>query len=176
MSGTIPSASQRHRVPVRPMPGLDLVDDQKDIQFVTDGTDFLQIAFGRNDNAGFTLDRLQDHGGDGFPNLPQILNGSADGGSVAVLHVLHLLNQREIGLAIDPFGREREGTAGLAVKSVGSGDEPLALTFETGQFHGNLNGFGTAVGEEALLQVTGSAVCHGLGQVTAEGIDEFLGV
>ena len=90
--------------------------------------------------------------------------------------MLHLLKQREIGLAIDPFGREREGTAGLAVKSVGSGDEPLALTFETGQFHGDLNGFGTAVGEEALLQVTGSAVCHGLGQVTAEGIDEFLGV
>ena len=56
------------------------------------------------------------------------------------------------------------------------GDIPPAAGGDPGQLQGHLHRLGAAVGEEAVLQLPGGDVRHGLGQVAPQGVQQLLGV
>ncbi len=90
--------------------------------------------------------------------------------------MLDLLHHRGVGHTVGGLAADGDGTHGLAVEGTDRGDVPASARCDTGQFQSHLNSLGTAVGEEALLQIAGGDVCHGLCEISAKRIQQLLRV
>ena len=119
-SGRMPSCSYANQRPVRPRPGLHLVEDQQHVVLVAELAQPGQIAVGRHDDAGLALDRLDQHGrGVGRDR-------ALDRGEVAERHRLEARRERAEAVAIVGLGRERRHRGGAAVE-VAVSDDDLGL-------------------------------------------------
>ena len=65
-SGSMPKCSEANHLPVRAKAGLDFVRNEEDAVLAADILQKLEIVAGRNDEATFAVDRLDDQGSDGF--------------------------------------------------------------------------------------------------------------
>ena len=156
--------------------GLDLVEDERDAGLVADLTHCLKVAFGRDNDAGLALDRLEDYGGDLLADLLEVLYCLPDVIRDAVADVLDLLNHRSVGSAVGALPADGDRAHGLPVEASYCGDEPAAARRDARELEGHLDRLGAAVREEAVLQVARGDGGHRLREVAAERIEQLLGV
>ena len=156
--------------------GLDLIEDERHAGLVADPADSLQVAIGRDNDARLALDGLEDYGSDLLADRLEVRDCLPDVIGDTVADVLHLLHHRAVGLAVGALAAYRDRAHGLPVEAADRGDEPAAARRDARELERHLDGLGAAVREEAVLQVARGDGGHRLGEVSAERIEELLGV
>ncbi len=117
-SGRMPSCSKANHAPVRPRPGLHLVEDQQHVCASQSWRKPGEIAGGRHDDAGLALDRLDQHG----RGLGR--DRALDGGEIAERHRPEAGRERAEAVAIVGL-RWRTDDGGGAAVEIAVGDDDL---------------------------------------------------
>ena len=152
MSGSRPSDCQENHSPVRPMPGLDVVEDQQRPGLVAEPPDRLEIVGIQRDHAALPLDRLEHHrGGVGVDHRFQ-------GIQIVGLDLVEAGRKRSERCLLGGLAGGRQGCQGAAVKGIEQRNDLVAigpshgLPVAPGELDGSLVGGGPVVAEEDPVQ------------------------
>ena len=166
--------------------GLDFVGDEKAAVFFYDFEDYLEIFLWGSDEAADALNGFGDEGGDvaaggGLDEIFDVV-GACDfavgifevkRAAVAVgINSVGDANADDTCFAVRRVGGDSLGERRAAGVGVAECDDVVAAGGHAGEQDGGLVGFAAGVGEETLLQVTGSDV----GDFFGECDDVFVGV
>ncbi len=127
--------------------GLDFVAEQEDVVVVADLAELGEVAGGRDDDAGFALDRLYENG-DGVAG-----DGGADGFGVTEGDLAEAGGKGAEAALVLGFGGEADDGDGAAVEVIGAdedltlagGDAAHGLAPFAGGFEGGFDGFDAGV-------------------------------
>ena len=153
-----------------PIARLHLVGDQQDAMLVAELTQTRHEIGGRDHVAALSQDRLDDEGGDvprRHPRVEHLVDEVEDiierrrvarPGRISVRirvgHVIHARQERLVALPVVALGRgQRERTVRPSMKRALKGDQRGPAGHVTGQLDRPLHRFGTAVGEEDLVEL-----------------------
>ena len=174
--------------------GLNLVGDEVAAVLLDDGEGYLEVLFGRHDEAADSLDGLGDHAGDGArgggldDGFDVLGAGDLAGGigfaqRTAVAERVHGMDDAHLIGGFAPCGdaSERAGDIGAATVGVAEGDDFEVAGVHAGGVDGGLVGLRAGAGEEGFFQAAGRDVRdffrkrhHGLVRVECGGVAELV--
>ena len=155
---------------------LDLVEDQSYAVLVADLSQSLEVSIWWNHYASFALDRLYDQACNLFANSFEVLDSNSCSISVTKLNVLYLLYHWDVVFSVCALAAHGDSAHGLAVECAYSGDVPSAACCQSSQLQSHFYSFSSAVGEEAVLQISRCDQSQQVSQITSERVNQFLRV